>query len=253
MSTEARGRSRALRDARAAAERRRRKRIRLIAAGGGLIVVGLVAAIVIALVNAAGGRPSPAAAPGRAPAIATAGGALALGRAGAPVTVEVYLDYMCPYCGRFEAANGGEIARLVAAGTVRLELHPLAFLDQASGGTRYSTRAANAVATVADRAPDKVLPFTAALYAHQPAEGSQGLSDARIAALARESGVPAAVVDAFAGRSFEAWAAAATQRAFASGITGTPTVKIGGTPFKGDLYTTGPFTDAVTAAAKGAR
>ena len=108
------------------------------------------------------------------PTTATANGAISVGKANAPVKLEVYLDYMCPFCGRFERANGGELDRLVADGTVQLHLYPLSFLDRLSNGTRYSTRAANAIVTVADRAPDKVLAFNSALFADQPAEGSSG-------------------------------------------------------------------------------
>ncbi|MET9340790.1 thioredoxin domain-containing protein [Nonomuraea sp. NPDC003804] len=248
MTTEARIKSRELRNARAAAERRRKKRTRLVAAGGGLIIVGLLVAIVISLINAAGNDSSPAAQGGKAPAIATAGGALALGSTAAPVRLEVYLDYMCPYCGRFEQANSRELDKMVADGTVRLELYPLSFLDQASSGAKYSTRAANAVATVADRAPDKVLAFNAALFANQPEEGSRGLSDDEIATLARHAGVSADVVDAFTDRSFEPWITTSTQAVFNTGISGTPTVKINGKVFEGDLSTAGALTAAVTAA-----
>lgn len=248
MSTEARIKSRELRDLRAAAERRRKKRTHQIAAGGALIIVGLLAAIVISLINAAGAGDSPAAQGGKAPAIATPGGALALGDAAAPVKLEVYLDYMCPYCGRFEQANSGELDRMVADGTVRLELYPLSFLDRASSGARYSTRAANAVATVADQSPGKVLALNTALFANQPEEGSRGLSDDEIAKLARDAGVPADVVAAFDGRGFESWIATSTQAVFDTGISGTPTVKINGKVFEGDLYTAGPLTAAVTAA-----
>lgn len=76
-----------------------------------------------------------------------------MGKADAPVTVEIYFDYMCPACGAFEAANGDELDRLLEAGVVRVELRPLSFLDDQSNGTAYSTRAANAIATVADAAP----------------------------------------------------------------------------------------------------
>jgi protein-disulfide isomerase len=155
---------------------------------------------------------------------------------------------MCPYCGRFDRANADEIDRMVAAGTVRLEVYPLSFLDKTSNGTRYSTRAANAVATVADRAPDKVLAFTQALFARQPREGSEGLTDAQIADLARSAGVGQDVINTFAARTFEPWIAKFTETAFAGGVTGTPTVKINGTVFKGDLYTAGSLTDAITAA-----
>lgn len=252
MSRQARNRSRAARTARALAEQRVRRRNRRLAAAGGLIIIGLLAAIGIAVVNAVGtDDPPPDAAPtGQvvAPATATAGGALAVGTAAAPVKVQVYLDYMCPFCGRFERANGAEIDRLVADGTISLELHPLSFLDRMSQGSKYSTRTANAVATVADRAPEKLLAFHAALFARQPAEGSRGLADDEIAALAREAGVPPGVVDDFAARTFEPWVTKATAAAFDSGITGTPTVKIDGKVFDGDLYTVGPLTDAIASA-----
>jgi protein-disulfide isomerase len=182
-----------------------------------------------------------------APAGATAAGALVVGDAAAPVRVEIFLDYMCPYCGRFERANGGELARLVTAGTARLEMYPLSFLDRMSRGSEYSTRTANAAATVADAAPDKLLAFTAALYEHQPEENTAGLTDDQIADLAQTAGVPADVAARFAARSFGPWVAASTEKVLASGINGTPTVRINGEVFRGDLYTVGALTDAITA------
>lgn len=252
MSKQARNRSRERRNARAAAQRRSSGRYRVLAGAGGLIIVGLLVAIVISLVNAAGNGGSADNASSSkellTPAGATAAGAIALGDANAPVRLEVYLDYMCPFCGRFERANGDEVDRNVADGTVRLELYPLSFLDKASGGTKYSTRAANAIVTVADRAPDKVLVFNKALFANQPAEGSSGLSDDQIAALASDAGVPRDVVNLFREGIFEPWIAKFTDAAFKGGISGTPTVKINGAVFKGDLYTVGPLTQALTAA-----
>jgi len=217
-----------------------------------VIIVGLLVAIVISLVNAAGERDTKdtAAAPEKVitPAAATTGGAIAIGKAGAPVKLEIYLDYMCPYCGRFERTNGDELDRMVADGTVRLELYPLSFLDKASDGTRYSTRTANAIATVADRAADKVLAFNKALFARQPAEGTSGLTDDEIATLAANAGVPPEVVGAFRDKIFEPWVASSTSAALKGGISGTPTIKINGKVYKGDLYTVGPLTQAVTAA-----
>jgi protein-disulfide isomerase len=235
----------------AAVHRRRARRNRMLAYGGGLVIVGLLVAIIVSVVNAVGGTSSATGdAPTKlvTPANTTAAGAITLGNPAAPVKVEIYLDYMCPFCGRFERANAVEIDRLLADGTIRLELYPLSFLDKASSETRYSTRTANAIATVADRTPDKVLAFNQALFAQQPHEGSMGLTDAQIAGLARGAGIPQDVVDTFAARTFEPWIAQVTEKAFASGITGTPTVKVNGQVFKGDLYTVGPFTQAVTAA-----
>ena len=250
MGTQARTLSRQRREALVAAQRRARSRNRLLAGGGGLIILGLVVAIVVSLVNAAG-RDGAGGGPTQAvvvPAGATAAGALALGQATAPVRLEVFLDYMCPFCGRFDRANSAELERLVADGTVRLELHVLSFLDKASAGTRYSTRAANAVVTVFDRAPDRVLAFNRTLFASQPAEGSSGLTDDQISALARDAGVPPDVVALFGRETFQPWIVQTTEAAFASGITGTPTVRINGEKFDGDLYTKGPLTAAIDAA-----
>jgi protein-disulfide isomerase len=183
------------------------------------------------------------------PANANASGAIPVGEPDAPVTVEIYYDYTCPACGAFETANGGELDRLVEDGTVRVELRPISFLDKASSGTEYSTRAANAFATVADGAPDSAWDFHAALYAHQPAEGSKGLSDDEIAAIAQDAGVPADVIDRFTDGTYTGWVASVTEKAFASGIEGTPTVKIDGEVFTGDVYTVGPLTDAIESAA----
>jgi len=209
-------------------------------------------AIVVSLVNAAGTASSADTGSAQkeliAPTAATANGAIVLGNANAPVTVEVYLDYMCPFCGRFERTNGGELERLVADGTVQLRLYPLSFLDRMSNGTQYSTRAANAVATVADRVPEKALPLNQAFYARQPAEGSAGLSDDEIAAVAAESGVPQETISLFHEGRFEPWVAKFTETAFQNGIGGTPTVRINGLAFKGDLYSVGPLTQAIVAA-----
>jgi protein-disulfide isomerase len=239
--------------AQAAAQRRRAKRNRLLGYGGGLVIVGLVVAIVVAVVNAVGGSSGADGDAGKlvAPANTTAAGAIQVGNPAAPVKVEIYLDYMCPFCGRFDRANAEQLDHLLAEGTVRLEMYPMSFLDKMSSGSRYSTRAANAVATVADRAPDKVLAFHQALYAQQPQEGSEGLAANQIADLARQAGVPQEVIDAFAARTFEPWVAQVTEKAFAAGVTGTPTVKINGQVFRGDLYHVGPLTEAITAAAKG--
>lgn len=251
MSKQARNRSRAARAARAVADQHSHRRNRWLAGLGGLVIVGLLVAIGVTVVNAGkGDSPGSATPTGEvvAPATATAGGALAVGNPAAPVRLQVYLDYMCPFCGRFERANGAEIERLVTDGTVRLELHPLAFLDRMSQGTRYSTRTANAIATVADRAPEKLLAFHTALFNRQPEEGSRGLTNDEIAELAREAGVPPEVVDELAARTYEPWIAKVTAAAFDSGITGTPTVKIDGKVFEGDLYTVGPLTDAINSA-----
>ena len=174
--------------------------------------------------------------------------AITIGSATAPATVDLYVDYMCPYCGTFDRMNGPEIAAGVEDGTVLLRLHPMSFLDQASGGTRFSTRAASAVVTVAKLAPGSFLAFHVELFTMQPMENTPGLTDEQIAALAKGAGVGDDVVAQLSSGANDAWVASATQAAFNSGVTGTPTVLVNGTKVEGNLYQPGALTQALARA-----
>ena len=80
--------------------------------------------------------------PGRLPAGVTAeGDGIVIGHG--PVRVDAFIDFLCPFCRRFEFSSGPALAGLLAGGQVSLVYHPMNFLDQAST-TRYSTRAAAA-------------------------------------------------------------------------------------------------------------
>ncbi|MFF3066268.1 thioredoxin domain-containing protein [Oerskovia sp. NPDC057915] len=242
----------------------RRARVTLLAVLAGLVLVLLVALVVF--LAATGGTPSAApaapteqgqgASPGTspapeegsaadAPANATPDHGLLAGAGdpAAPVTIEVYVDYMCPVCGHFEEINGPGLAALREAGSVRVVVHPVAILDRYSQGSQYSTRAAAAAALVADRAPDAFQDFHAGLLAGQPQEGTAGLSDEQIADVARAAGAPGDVVaeiaDGGASR-FAGWVAAATGAATGDPALegprgfGTPTVVIDGERWDGD-------------------
>ncbi len=249
MSKQARTRTQELRKAQQEAADRAAKRRRLLTVIGAVLIVGLVVAIVVVVVRAAGGSNDTPTASGDVVTPAnTTDGAIPVGDKNAPVTVTIYYDYMCPACGAFESANGQELDRLLQAGDVRYELRPISFLDRSSSGTKYSTRAANAVATVANEVPEDVWAFHMALYAKQPEEGSTGLTDDEIASIATDAGVPQDVVDKFTDGTYEPWVAKVTQQAFDGGVTGTPTILIDGEEFKGDPYTVGPLTDAIKAA-----
>lgn len=249
MGKEARNKARELRAAQVAAEQRRRKQMRLFGWIGGLVIVGLLAGIIYVVADAMsdddGGRPTGELV---VPANADANGAIVVGQESAPVTVDVYQDFICPGCGAFEKANGSELERLANERKIKLALHPLGFLDEYSQGTRYSSRAANAFATVADRSPESLLAFNRALYAEQPAENTKGLNDDKIAEIAVKAGVPQDVADLFKDRIFESWVADSTEKAFKAGIKGTPTVKINGKNYEGDLVAPGALTQAIAAA-----
>lgn len=233
------------------------KRIRTIArtawVAGVTAIAVIVGVVVWTLANARSASSGLPEATGAvvAPVRATPTGAVRFGADDAKVTVTVYVDFICPFCGRFERANGESLQRAVAAGTIALDIHPLSFLDAKSAGSRYSTRAANAFVTLAEADPAAALRFTQLLFANQPAEGSSGLGDDRIAALATQAGAAGPVVASFAAQRYAPWIAQFTREAFDSGLEGTPTVKVNGVVFTGDLYTAGPLAQAIQRAASG--
>ena len=240
-----------MRAERARREMLRRRRHRLFTILGAAVIVSLLATIagVVAVAMKDAADLERAAKIVRTPAHTT-GGAIVVGAKGAPVTVDLYYDYMCPACGSFERVNGEDLDALLEDGTARLRLHPMAFLDAQSDGTAYSTRTANAIATVADAAPQAVWGLHQAFYAHQPAEGGPGLTDAEIAALARDAGVPEKVVARFTAKRHYGWVAKVTQDAFDAGVASTPTVKVDGMPVTGGWDVSGALADAIRGAAE---
>src|ERR1700684_2380994 len=118
-------------------------------------------------------------APGGVPAGATPEGDGILIGAGR-VQVDVYIDFLCPFCERFEQPAEAVRAGLVSDGEVRLAYHPMNFLDEAST-TSYSTRAAAASGCAADQG--RFTEYMHALFVSQPPEGGPGLSDAELAGL----------------------------------------------------------------------
>ncbi|MCA2215435.1 DsbA family protein [Jidongwangia harbinensis] len=162
----------------------------------------------------------------RTPAAAVDDGtAFAVGNG--PVTVDVYEDFLCPICHVFENESGATLRQLATTGRITLRYHPIAILDRASNGTRYSTRSAAAAAAAAEGG--KFSEYHDVLFANQPAEGSDGLDDARLVELGRSVGLNStAFADAVTGRTYWSWAAKATDTASARGVTGTPTVHVDG-------------------------
>ncbi|MGV8848702.1 MAG: DsbA family protein [Propionibacteriaceae bacterium] len=175
--------------------------------------------------------------------------AITIGSASAPVTIDIYQDYMCPYCGQFERAQNSDLKVLVDSGTAKVVFHIMAFLDDSSSGTKYSTRAANAFVVVAQKEPDKALAFNGALFANQPAEGSTGLTDAEIATRAKGVGVSDAVANSLASLSQADFVKGSNDAAFAAGVTSTPTIKINGTVLSRNLYSAGSLRAAAEKAA----
>ncbi|WP_085367396.1 thioredoxin domain-containing protein [Leifsonia sp. NCR5] len=217
-------------------ERRRSKRRRLFAVGGGTVgIVAIGLAVTMGIMAAIQPPPAPR---------NTQSGAIVIGdTTSGAVRVVIYQDYLCPHCGTFESTNGQQLASRVAAGTATLEVHPLAILTTMSSGTKYSLRAANAAVCVADHAPASFLDFNQALFAHQPAENTPGLTDAEIKGLLPASITGSGVVNCIDDGTFNRWVQSETNRATTTPVPGTdlkrivstPTVLIDGTLFSGDI------------------
>lgn len=201
----------------------------------GVIIVGLFAALVAYIVRQSNvdsisgeGQLSPAA--------ATENGAFAVGQTGvvgedldeSRVRMDIYFDFMCPICGQFEEFRGGEIDALREEGLVDVYYHPIAILDRYSQGTAYSTRSASAAALVAEEAPESFMAFMQAMFANAPAEGTTGLTEEEIQAIATSAGVPDSVVEKIPNLAYTSWARSATEGASKDGVLGTPTIAING-------------------------
>ena len=247
MSKQGRDRSRARRivEQQKAAERRRR--ITLWTTIGVVLVLvasGLVGWAVMA------NQSSESASKLTTPSVAVdEGTAFAVGTG--PVVVDLYEDFMCPICHEFETQSGATIKQLVSQNKVTVRYHPVAILDRASNGTEYSTRAAGAAAAAAEGG--KFIEYHDVLYANQPEENSDGLTNAKLIDLGKSVGLTStAFTDAINNKTYTAWAGKVTDTFSKRGYTGTPTIVVAGkqvTGPNGSLPTDAIFTAAVTAAA----
>ncbi|MCL2423738.1 MAG: thioredoxin domain-containing protein [Micrococcales bacterium] len=138
------------------------------------------------------------------------------------VVVHIYLDFICPHCAEFERDQAASVQEVLTYDDVTVVYHAVALFDHWSEGTNYSSRAANAVSVVADQDPDHFLAFVVALMdpQTQPRAGTGGLTDAKIAQIAQQVGVPSSVTDQFTAtadfqgvqlRTFVPWTLAVTQ------------------------------------------
>jgi protein-disulfide isomerase len=163
------------------------------------------------------------------------------------VSIRLYVDYLCPYCGQFEKANGDQLAAMAKAGAATVEIHPIAILTGHSAGTKYSLRAANAAACVADKSPNHFYAFHSLLFKDEPAESTAGLTDEQIEKYADAAGASpmSAVRKCIDDGRYEPWVQAATDRAIAGPIphtamkppklTTTPLVLVNGKQYKGSI------------------
>ncbi|NIZ89939.1 DsbA family protein [Kineococcus rubinsiae] len=221
--------ARAARQAKAAALRQREqarersRRVLLITAA--VVVVLAIVATVVVLVQRQGGDSDTEGVP--APHAVSADGGIQLPgtpAAGAP-TMDIWLDYQCPVCQRFEGFGGQAYVDLAAQGKAKVVVHTLTFLD-GTLGTAPSSQLAAEGAAAAD-AQGKFVQYTQALYADQPEEGTGYTADSLQAYAEKVDGL-----------DVTAWRKALDDHVYAGyvkrvqaqmepqGVGGTPTVRV---------------------------
>lgn len=104
--------------------------------------------------------------------VAVQGDTIVTGRPQAPVTIDIYEDFMCPACGQFERRSHQGLEQVAADGKAKVVYHPVNILKDYSVPPGYSTLAAGAALCAAQAG---IFPrFHDTLFAHQPTEDGPG-------------------------------------------------------------------------------
>ena len=191
--------------------------------------------------------PSPAPSAAEAPASGDLATPAGVGKAGAIVVgdpeakkvVEVYVDYQCPYCQRWETEIGTalmERALQPGSGLV-VKQYNMAFLGEANRSLDppgASARAASAAACVWEGAGvDAFVAFNTAVFAAPGGSDPATRFDAEsLRSLAGGIGADDETLACIEEGRYIPFVAATTQAAFARGVTGTPTVLVNGKPLQ---------------------
>ena len=239
----------------ALARAKRRRTLTQVGIVGGVAVV-VVAIIATAVLLGRGGS-TPAAGGGAGAPAATGttsvGGAsvpltiggdvpngVRVGKADAKVSMDLWVDYSCPHCQEFEAANNGVINDLVAAGKLAVTYHNIEIV------TDYGTEAGSAAACVAVNDPGAWPAFNAALYANHSAT-TDGWSASDFASFAASNGAGDATQKCITEEPYKGWIADNTAASVKADVSGTPTMFIDGQ--KTDTLSGQALTDRVNSLA----
>lgn len=151
----------------------------------------------------------------------------ALGRADAPVTMEVWGDFQCPACGLFATNTLPSLVRdFVEPGTLRVVSHDVAILDR---GTTESSDAAAAAACANEQG--SYWPYHDWLFANQSGENRGAFRREVLDQIAGRVGLdPVAFAGCFESGKHQAAALAAPD---ADAIRKTPTLLVAGQRIEG--------------------
>ena len=150
-----------------------------------------------------------------------------IGPKDAPHDVVVYEDFLCPFCGEFEAESHDKLAELADQGKVQVEYRPFNLLSTAGD---YSARSAGAFSIVLDKSgPDVAKKFHDLLYENQPEEKGPFPSNDDLVKWAVEAGAKESdVKSAIDNQTADKWVTDATQAALDANVRSTPTILLDG-------------------------
>jgi protein-disulfide isomerase len=196
---------------------------------GGVVVLVIVAAVVVGVVFSTHQKYPTANSPihpERVHAsypVSVRGAVVTAGKKRAPVTVDMYEDFICPYCGELHKASGKAVEQALQQGELRVNFHMLNSLDGNSQPPGYSTRAANAAIAAAQHGT--WASYYDSLYADQPGEGSPGYSTQQLVSLGKKLGLGQQFAHAVQSQKYKDAISRNTKQLITSNkIRGTPTV-----------------------------
>lgn len=133
---------------------------------------------------------------GRAYAAAVPDGdAISIGSPDARAQIDLFVDPMCPFSGKFIREEGGKLAQRIEAGTLHVNLRFVNFLERLSASGTYDARAIYAAFVVAgqSQSSDVTWRFVQQIFSaeQQPKEkGATDLDNDQLAGLADHVGAP---------------------------------------------------------------
>lgn len=172
---------------------------------------------------------------GAKPRAADEFGALLIGDRGGSSVVEVFVDFQCPYCQRWDKELGDALISraLTEESNLLVKINPLAFLGETTADLSVpgaSARAANAAACIAEyEKPTVLASYVAAVYeVADPSEPPGQFPPSQLVNIATAAGAGVQTTECIRTGTFIAYVAEVTRNSFVRGVGGTPTVVLNG-------------------------
>ncbi|WP_409182981.1 DsbA family protein [Amycolatopsis sp. VS8301801F10] len=115
------------------------------------------------------------------------GAVVTVGKPGAPKTIDLYADFLCPYCAKLQQDFGPRMEKAINDGQLAVRYHMVILLNKNSDPPGYSLDSANAALAAADQ--QKFTAFHDALFKNQPPEGGRGYDKAQLIKLGQDLGI----------------------------------------------------------------